>query len=68
MDIQSKLVTCKICKEVKEFSCLSRFPNGVKKWTDEDGLICNGNTCGSCNRLRAKGVMKKVRKSRSTKK
>lgn len=68
MNVETKLVECKVCKERKEFSCLSKFPNGVKKWTDEDGLICNGKTCGQCNRLRAKGVMKKVRKSRIIKK
>ena len=56
-----KTVTCKRCRETQEWTSKGNFPNGCKKWRDNNGLICNGRLCGECNRDRAGETMKKLR-------
>ena len=60
----SKKVTCKVCGTTETWTCRETFPNGLKKWRDEDDLICNGKICGKCNRDRSKGTMQKMRTRR----
>lgn len=53
---------CKACSQLKDRILDGKYPTGRdKKWRDEDGLLWMGNTCGSCNRARAKTTMRKHR-------
>jgi hypothetical protein len=53
---------CKVCNVKKQRIFDGKYPNSRdKKWRDETGLLWSGNVCGSCNRDRAKNVMKKAR-------
>lgn len=56
-----KIVKCKKCLKTGTWTASGHFPNGCKKWRDEDGLICNGRLCGKCNRDRAGKTMRKIR-------
>lgn len=56
-----KVVKCKECLKTETWTASGHFPNGCKKWRDEDGLICNGRLCGKCNRDRAGKTMRKIR-------
>ena len=58
-----KTVTCKECRVTETWVSFGNFPNGCKKWRDEDSLICNGRLCGKCNRDRAGKTMRKLRSS-----
>lgn len=57
----SKTVVCKECSEKIHLVCNGTYPNGIKKWTSEDGKIANGKLCPSCNTKRAKSTMKRSR-------
>ena len=57
----SKSIVCKVCKEKVELTCSGTYPNGIKKWNDDEGRIANGKMCPSCNANRAKNTMKKSR-------
>ena len=59
-----KSVFCKGCGEFGIWVQVGYFPNGVRRWKDENGLICNGRFCGTCQQKRAKKVMAKTREKR----
>tara|TARA_R110000803_G_scaffold187128_7_gene249515 strand:- start:2601 stop:2858 length:258 start_codon:yes stop_codon:yes gene_type:complete len=59
--VETRKVVCKTCQKPQEWSLEGKFPNGIKKWRDGEGLICNGKICGSCNRVRVKATMRKGR-------
>ena len=61
---ETRKVHCKQCNTLQTWTLAGKFPNGIKKWRDEDGLICNGKLCGSCNRDRVKSTMRKGRESK----
>ena len=58
-----KTVTSKGSRTSQTWVSYGNFPNGCKKWRDQDNLICNGRLCGKCNRDRAGKTMKKMRSS-----
>lgn len=55
---------CKTCLNLHERILIGKFDNKNKKYADETGLTWNGNTCGTCNRDRAKNVMRTTRERR----
>ena len=59
--VKYKTVVCKNCKESKDWYSRGCFPNGGRKWRDNEGLICNGKLCGTCNRNRAGKTMRRIR-------
>ena len=62
----SKDIICKVCKEKVHLVCTETYPNGIKKWKDEEGRIANGKICPECNKNRAKNTMRKTRANRKS--
>jgi len=54
---------CKECGVIKQRTEVGKYKKD-KKFRDGEGLLWNGNICGSCNRVRARKVMQKTRKER----
>lgn len=64
-DLSHYVVTCRSCGGSKVRKPDGVFTNGRdKRWVDQHGKLWNGRKCPDCNRLRAKEVMKKSRKSK----
>ena len=57
----SKTIICKRCKEKVKLYQKGKYPNGTKKWVDEEGRIANGRMCPLCNNKRARDTMRKSR-------
>ncbi len=60
--MESNMVVCKVCKELKVKTEAGLYPRGkTKRYVDEFGLQWNGKMCPACNRERAKNTMKASR-------
>lgn len=58
---ETRKVVCKACKQPQVWTLAGKYPKGIKKWRDEEGLTCNGRVCGVCNRDRVRNTMRKGR-------
>lgn len=56
--MEQNLRLCKVCNTLKQRIEAGKFDAKNKKWKDEDGLIWNGSTCGSCNKKRVRIAMR----------
>lgn len=59
---------CKVCLKLKKKIQDGKYNAKDKRWQDDDGLLWSGKVCGSCNRERAKEVMRKARAKNEPKK
>lgn len=62
--MESNLVKCKVCQELKVKIESGFYPSEkkrTKKYIDQFGKIWNGKTCPQCNQERAKNTMKSSR-------
>lgn len=59
--VQTKEAVCKSCGARQTWTSEGRYPNGIRRWKDENGLTCNGKVCGTCNRNRVKDAMRRKR-------
>lgn len=60
--MEKNLRKCKVCLVVKPRILVGKFNHKDKKYTDGDNLCWNGNTCGTCHRVKIKQNMRKLRK------
>lgn len=58
---EENLSICKICLKLKKRIQDGQYNKRDKRWKDDDNLLWSGKVCGSCNRERAKEVMRKKR-------
>lgn len=59
--VEQNLRICKVCNKLKTRKQDGKFNAKDKKWRDDDNLLWNGSSCGSCNRERVKLKMKEKR-------
>lgn len=60
MNIETSIIKCKKCNEVKTRQLVGKWKTG-KKWSNAEGKMWNGHTCPECNVKRAGEAMKRVR-------
>jgi len=59
---ETRLISCKVCKEVKEAFQDGFYPKGInRRWRDSDGRMFNGKVCPICNAERTKSHAQKKR-------
>ena len=58
---EENLCICKVCLKLKKRIQDGQYNARDKRWKDEDNLLWSGKVCGSCNRERAKSIMRKKR-------
>lgn len=61
MDQEKNTIICKVCRQLKVRISDGKFNDRDKKYRDEQGLLFNGKTCGSCHQ-------EKMRKNKRVKK
>lgn len=60
-DVETSVIVCKICKQMK-----TRYQNGMfdiksKRWVDEHGKLFNGKVCPECHKNKVKEQIKNKR-------
>lgn len=65
--LESKVLHCKDCSELKTAFLDGKFDGINKRWTDENGKLWNGKRCPDCHRKLIKANMQKMRSNKCLK-